>query len=118
MGVELELGVPSRRSIVCGLSELSVGVRGPLSRHLSWPPTARWWCRVRGLEEGAGPRLYLSMSATSLSAKKPVPSLHSGDSASRKRGERRCEVSGRPALSGAPSASWNRVRVGLGVGWG
>ena len=57
----------------------------------------------------------MSISATSLPARKPTPPLspqHSGESV--KRGERRCEVGGRCALSGcalsgAPSASWKRL---------
>ena len=53
----------------------------------------------------------MSMSATSLPARKPpLPTPQSGESL--RRGERRwVVVSGRCALSGALSASWVRVRA-------
>ena len=53
----------------------------------------------------------MSMSATSLPARKPpLPTPQSGESL--RRGERRwVVVSGRCALSGALSASWDRVRA-------
>ena len=56
----------------------------------------------------------MSMSATSLPARKPpLPTPQSGESL--RRGERRwVVVSGRCALSGALSASWVRVRARLG----